>query len=134
MTDDKKNIPMDNTMPEGDAPVMYVPTPRNTYAMDQLIKEVLDLFPETSYEVSARNQRGVAFDVQFTPDTEHARDLMVLLSLLADEAYNRDVRLLSIVADIEGVLVSFRNNPQIQDDPAPFGLAEAHAVLSGETP
>lgn len=137
MSDDKRNVPMDNTMPEGDTPDMYKPADRNTYAMDQLIKEVEFLFPGIGYEVNARNKRGVAFDIQFDLTSvlfDDRRDFCTLLELLGDPAYNEDVRILTVVADMEGVLVSFRNNPVIQDDPTPFGLAEAWSVLRGGTP
>jgi hypothetical protein len=123
MADDKKNEPMDKTMPEGEA-VMYVNRPRNTYAMDQLIKEVTNLFPETEYEVSHRNQRNVAFDVQFALMPGGYMGLRDLLHLIED-----DIRVVDIVADAEGVLVSFRNNPVIMDDPTPFNLEAAWEVM-----
>lgn len=132
MTDDKKTQPMDATAPEGDAPEMYKPSERNTYAMEQLITEVEALFPGTIYTVSHRNQRGVAFDVLFSPLPDEDTDVRTLLVLMGDSAYNEDPRIEEVVSDQEGVLVRFRNDPRIMDDRTEFGLAEAWEVLSGD--
>lgn len=120
---DSTGKPMDPNAREGEAPEMYVPTPRNTYGMDQLIEEVETLFPGTIHTVGNRNQRGVAFDVQFTPYGEESI-LPNLLTLIQSDQRVRDV-----VADAEGVRVTFVNSPTIQDLRDPFGLADAHAVL-----
>lgn len=131
MTDDKKNEPMDKTAREGEV-AMHVAQPRNAYALDQIISEVEGLFPGVGYEVSHRNQRGVAFDVQFDLSTitpEDRNDFVILMGLLDDPAYNRDMRIESITTDTEYVLVSFRNDPRTQDSPAPFGLEPAWAVI-----
>jgi hypothetical protein len=117
--------PMDPAAKEG-TPTLQA-RERNCYALNQLVKEVTALFPETSYEVSNRDGRGVAHDVQF----QKVDGLDTLLELLGDPAYNEDPRITEVIVDEEYVLVSFRANPRVQDDRSPFGLAEANAILFG---
>lgn len=132
-----KSTPMDPTAREGASPGLYVPRERLPYAMEQLISEVEALFPEVAHTESRRNQRGVAFDVQFDLtglDADLRDDAITLFDLLGDPAYNEDQRIEEVVTDqLEWeVLVSFRNNVQIMDDRTAFGLGEAWTVLRGD--
>lgn len=125
MNDRKQPEMMDPSMPEGEA-VPRPNHPRNTYAMDQLIKEVAELFDVDAPEVSNRNQRNIAFDVQWTlPEERVVPDLRDLLALVED-----DFRISEVIIDSEGVLVSFYNSIRIMDDTSSFGLAGAWEILT----
>lgn len=119
---EKQNMPMDVTMPEG-AAEMHVNHPRNVYAMDQLISEVEALFPDVHYEVSDRNPRNVAFSVRF--DLIGDMDLRSLLTLVES-----DERVSEVVADREGVMVTFITNPVLMDNRDTFDLEAAYAVFA----
>lgn len=106
---------------------------RNCYALNTLVAEVTDLFPETSHEVSNRTKRWVALDVTFTGyDTNHGDvepTLPELLGLLDSEP-----RVAAVLHDSEQgqVLVSFVANPHLMDSRAPFGLRGAYEVITEE--
>lgn len=119
---DKGPEMMDPSAPEGDA-VVHTNRERNVYALDTLVKEVVALFSETTYEVSNRTRFNAALDVQF--DTHESSGLSVLLSLVED-----DERVAEVVVDVDDVLVRFRGNPRLQDSREPFGLAEAWSVMN----
>lgn len=116
--------PMDASMPEVQTPEVRTNTQRNSYALDALIEEVRNLFPETAFEVSNYDWRNAALDVQFTTDEE---DLPRLLSLV-----DTDERVAEVLDDGAGtLLVSLHPNPRVQDSRETFGLAEAYKALSG---
>lgn len=136
MSKDKSKM-MDPGMPEGEAPDRYRPNERMPYAMEQLIAEVADLTDsDVPYQESNRNQRGVAFDVQFDTsllDSDTREMFGLLMGLLVDPAHNNDDRIKHVdVDEQDGVLVSFANNVQVMDDRTPFGLADAWAVMNGD--
>lgn len=129
MAESKKSAPMDPTVQEGEY-VSHVRA-REPYAMEQLVSEVLTIFPDTAYEASNHNAWGVMLDAQFVASSENAADLADLLSLLGDPAYNEDTRITEVVTDEEGTLVRFRDDARTFDLRDPFGLPGAYAILTG---
>lgn len=120
MTD--KTEPMDPSVHERVTGIAHHPRERNAYALDTLITEVMDLFPETTYEVSGRDLRGVALHVQFFIEHE---GLAALLTLL-----DSDPRVEEVVRDDEEVLVALRSSARTQDSRDSFGLTEAWEVIA----
>jgi len=132
----EKGQPMDAAIRENTVGTATTNRKRNCYAMNTLIAEVTDLFPETSYEVSNYDGRNVAHDIQFditsVPDDE--QDLFILLMGLlvssdGSHPHNADPRIAEVSIDPEGVLVSFRASARTQDDRSPFGLADAWEIV-----
>lgn len=97
---------------------------RNVYALQTLIDEVRELFPETVVETSGYDGRNAAHDVTFTLDTGDA----ILADLLT--RVDDDERVEEVIDDGDmQVLVSFHHNARLQDKRDPFGLSEAFDVL-----
>lgn len=121
--------PMDPDAPETtDTEVQAIThRQRNVYAMDTLIAEVRDLFPETEVVVSNHNRFNAALDVQFASDTGDHEILRTLLALVKD-----DERVAEVLVDTEEntVLVAFHPLATTQDRRDAFGLAEAYGVLT----
>jgi hypothetical protein len=118
---------MDPSIREQATPEPVVRAKRDVYAVRTLVTEVTDLFPEVSYETSNPGPFGgnvtVSFDQSDTPD------LFPLLALIES-----DERVQSVGETGDGdALVNFHANLRTQDSREPFGLAEAHAILTGES-
>lgn len=98
---------------------------RNAYALDTLIEEVTDLFPETTYEVGEPTQWNARTSVVFV--TDGIEGLAGLLPLLAS-----DERVKEITEDEKEGLVEIALLPSLRsmDGRHPFGLAEAWGVIS----
>jgi hypothetical protein len=131
MTDKKMPEPMDAGAPERDSAEPVANSQRPCYAAKQLVKEVLDLFPVTSYEISNYNGRSVGLAVKFTP-AETDSDLIDLLTLLGDSAYNEDPRVNLVAVSNGSVTVDFHNRPRTYDIKDTFGLEDAWLVLAGD--
>lgn len=128
-------VPMDASVRENSTPTMSTNAQRVCYAAKTLVAEVMEMFPETPVEFSNFDGRNTALDVTFdltTLDSQDRADLMLVMTLLDDPAYNEDSRIASVLADDGQVLVSFKSNPRTQDNREPFGLLDALSVLSGQ--
>lgn len=130
--DDKRNAPMDDSIKEAAVGTPATNAPRQCWAMKTLIKEVQDLFPETTYEVSNIDGRNTALDVTFdlTMLDSQARADMLALFVVFD--LGNDPRVEQIIGEDGMVLVSFKSNARTQDDRTEFGLADAYSVLVEE--
>lgn len=121
------STPMDDSVierPQGEAKTNRS---RNAHGLAVLIKEVLDLFPETPYETSGMDGRNTALDVSFDftgLDSQDRVDAISLLLVLTDD------RIRAVDAEDGLVLVQFHSNPRIQDSREPFGLDDAWIVLT----
>jgi hypothetical protein len=126
MTDKKMPEPMDAGAPERDSAEPVANNRRACYAAKQLVKEVLDLFPETSYDYTSFNLRNTAITVCF--DTEEGSELEQLIRLV-----DADARVDAIVRDNHDRLaVDFYNRPRTYDIKDTFGLEDAWLVLTGD--
>lgn len=116
---------MDPSVREQTTPVKPSNNPRDAYAVLTLVNEVMDLFPETSYETSGPNSFNTNLVVAF--DDSESSDLYPLLTLVESDA-----RVLRVDRDsIEHrTFVEFHNSFRTQDSRAPFGLAGAHDILT----
>lgn len=116
---------MDSSAREQVVPMTPSTNHRDCYALLTLVAEVTGLFPETTYETSGANAFNTALVVQFT--AHETPDLYPLLSLIES-----DGRVAEVLYDAseDSVLVSFHSNFRTQDSREPFGLAEAHAILT----
>lgn len=117
--------PMDANAPEvsGEGRVSSN-TARNVYALDTLVAEVLELFPETDISVSDVDGRNAAHDVQFSY-SEGGSELESLLTLVGD-----DERVNEVLIDETSVLVAFTHNARLKDNREPFHLGDAFSVLT----
>lgn len=125
---DKTAQPMDAGAEEISNPVMATNTQRTAHGVKTLIAEVLELFPETPYEVSGYDGRNTALDVTFdlsNLDEGEQRQFMDLLSLVKS-----DIRVRGVITEEDSVLVEFRRSPRTQDSRDPFNLADAWSVLT----
>lgn len=118
--------PMDASAPT--APAGTVPIAnrqRNAYALDTLIAEVLEVFPETTHEVSGYNALNTALHVAFHP--EEFERLDEVLSLIED-----DVRVEEVLAEREDhtILVALHPNLRLQDLREPFNIKAAWTELA----
>ena len=122
-----KTTPMDPSARERAIGTQAQNHPRPCWAMKTLIAEVMDLFPETTYEESGYDGRNTALDVVF--DVHECPDLARLL-----ECVRTDDRVVDVDYDQHGqmVLVAFRAQPRMQDSREPFGLADAWSILIDE--
>lgn len=129
-TEDEGLRPMDPSIPESDTAAPASNTQRVCWALKTLREEVWSLFPETPVEYSNPDGRNAMLDATFditVHDTETQAEFVAMINLLADD------RRVDTIAHTEGaVLVSMPRNPRTQDSREPFGLWQAHAVLSGE--
>ena len=110
-----------------DTPISHQPAQRFCYAGHTLVAEVLGLFPETPYQVSGRDGRGVALAVQFdlsALEKDRADQLAALLFLAVD-----DHRIEEVLYEDALLLTAFKSNARTQDDRSPFGLNGALAIL-----
>ena len=123
----EKGEPMDKSAPEGNA-AMHVNHERQCYALGQLVTEVEALFPGVGYEFSNKNPRNVFFDAQFDTYSVTEEDRQQFETLL--RLIRSDERVEEVIADSEGVLVSFRNNVHTMDDRRTFDLADAWIILT----
>ena len=121
--------PMDAGAPERDNAEPVANNPRACYAAKQLVKEVLNLFPETEYGFTSYTPRNVALVVWFAAkDDGEETELDQLLRLV-----DADPRVEKITYDDnEHLAVVFHNRPRTQDLRDPFGLDEALMVLADE--
>lgn len=127
--------PMDDTVHEARVGAPKTNTQRQCWAAKTLAAEVLDMFPETPVEYSNYDGRNTALDVSFDLtglDSQDRADMLTVLSLLDDSAYNEDQRIREVTAEDGQVLVSFRSSARTQDSREPFGIADAMSVLSGK--
>lgn len=130
--------PMDDSVREAPMGTPVTNHQRVCGAIKQLVREFHALFPETPVEYSNFDGRNTALDVTFDltvldADTDRV-DALSLLTLLGDPANNAERRIEDVIvtSDMDSVLVSMRSNARTQDNPEPFGLAEALSVLAGE--
>lgn len=117
--------PMDPSVPEVSQARPVRNRGRNAYALDTLIEEVLALFPETTHEVSGRNQFNTHLHVSF--HTEEFERLDELLALVEGDHRVEEVLM---EAEDRTILVALRPNMRTQDSRDSFGLAEAWDVLA----
>lgn len=127
----KEAQPMDASISEARVGTPSTNNQRPCWAIKTLNEEVWSLFPETPVEYSNFNGRNTALDVTYDltaiPEDERALAGKVI-ALLAGDARVADVVLVD-----DSVLISMHPNPRTQDSREPFGLANAHAILtSGE--
>lgn len=124
-TEPKQPESMDPAVREQAIPDIPRTNPRDCYAVQTLVAEVTGLFPETAYETSGPNSFNTSLVVAF--DDGESPDLFPLLALIQS-----DVRVLAVDRDsIEHrSVVEFHNNLRTHDSRAPFGLAEAHDILT----
>lgn len=122
----KERKEMDPSAREVSVPEVHVNNQRLAYALETLIAEVMELFPETLHEVSNYNGRNVALDVRFHSEDDFD-DLSTLLRLVADDARVAEVL---VDEDDSYVLVALRPNPRTQDLRDPFNLGDALLVLA----
>lgn len=123
MVDKKMPEPMDSGAPERDVAEPVSTYRRACYAAKTLIAEVLELFPETEYQVAAYNGRDVGLAVSFDAVDEGLRDLLRLVS---------DHRIYRVEISGSKIIVAFHNRPRIYDLRDPFGLDEAWSVLEDD--
>lgn len=138
MKDKTEPQPMDDSTREVATAAPITRTQRPCGAIKQLVKEMHALFPETPVEYSNFDPYNRALDVTFdlTPldaDTDKTNATNLLL-LLADPAHNVERRIEDVIvaSDMDSVLVSMRASLRTQDNPEPFGLADALHILSGD--
>lgn len=117
--------PMDSSVPEVTGAPPVANRQRNAYALDVLIGEVLEVFPETTFEVSGVNRFNTALHVAFHP--EEFERLDELLALVED-----DPRVEEVLAEPEDhtILVCLHANLRLQDSRELFGLSEAWVILA----
>lgn len=133
----KSPQPMDPQVREVEKPVAYTNNRRNCYALDTLVKEVLELFPETKYEVSEYDVRNSALAVTFwfgsgsiTGGSSLAGDLLAL-AVTDDRIDVVEVTGLPTNSD-EAVYVRFLPSARTKDSRATFSLAEAWDILEAD--
>lgn len=125
-TEDAALAPMDPDAPEipaGTAPVAN--RQRNAYAIDTLISEVLEVFPETTHEVSGYNQFNTALHVAFHPEEfERVDEVLSLIEV--------DERVQEVLVEPEDrtILVALHPNMRLQDLRDPFNIKHAWAILA----
>lgn len=120
---------MDPSTREVKNPVMSTNQQRSCYAMTALLTELLDLFPETPYEVGGYDGRNVALEVTF--DLSSVEGSESLIELLED-VETSDARVESLLVEDQQANLRFKSNPRTQDSLEPFGLADAWLILSDE--
>jgi len=123
--EDKAPEPMDSDAPETTNAAPVTNRQRNAYAVDTLIAEVLEVFPETTYEVSGYNQFNTALHVAFHPDEfERVDEVLALIE--------HDERVQEVIAEPSDhtILVALHPNLRLQDLRDPFNIAEAWAILA----
>ena len=99
-------------------------------AMETLIGEVAELFPETTYEIAGIDGRNTALEVVFDIsmlDTEDRERLLGVLMLTV-----HDPRVEEVLHDSDSVVVAFLSNPRLQDLRDTFDLSGAYGVLIGD--
>lgn len=126
----KNREPMDDTTREAKVGKPHTNQQRVCYAIETLVGEVHDLFPETPVEYSGRDGRGTALDVSFDLSVLDDRDTSLLLALLG--LLDSDERVAAVITEDKASLVSMRSDPRTQDSRASFGTADAFDVLTDE--
>lgn len=123
MSTPEKGAPMDPTFREDKTPVVASNRQRDCYALATLRMEVLDLFPETEWEVSEFDGRNVGHAITFTtPEEESLSDLLLLIE--------SDHRVSQVTLPVIGqTRVEFHHSMRTQDSREPFNLAEAWAEM-----
>lgn len=131
---DKAPEPMDPSIRENKVAAPKANHSRVCYAIETLVDEMADLFPETPVEYSNPNGRNTALDVLFdlTVLDEPDRALSGDLLMLTQEDPRVDLALLNHEPYYSQVLVSMRNDPRTMDRREPFGLADAMLVLADD--
>lgn len=119
---------MDPDAPETSEVTPYAVNTRVAYTIETLIGEVVDLFPEVTYETTEPDGRAVHKAVTFEAN-ETPEQFPTLLALIKD-----DPRVQFLVHDEKEQVVYVRtyDNPLLQDSRDTFSLAEAWAELIGE--
>jgi hypothetical protein len=135
---DKQHDPMDPNVQEvSPAEAVIKHTPRMCYAARTLVEEMAKLFPEIMPEPCATNGRGVALGVRFMLDKIEDRDRRLAARELI-KALEVGIRVSETAIETgedygeEYGSVYFRSNARTQDDPSPFHLREAFAILTGD--
>ena len=119
---------MDPSAKEQTTPEAPRVSTRDAYAVQTLVAEVTALFPETTYETSHTNAFNTRLVVAF--DDGETPDLYPLLELIETDPRVRGVDRDSIE---NYSVVEFHDSLRTQDSRDPFGLAEAHAILTAES-
>lgn len=103
---------------------------RNAYALDTLVTEVLELFPETEVTYSNYTGRNVALTGTFMVTVEaNNGELAELLGQLAGDARISRADWDSVAG---AMVVEFNKNARTQDSREPFGVGEAFLTLVDE--
>lgn len=116
---------MDDSILENMVGSMHQNNQRMAYALKTLIDEVLELFPETPYEISNFNGRNTALDVTFELISSNQPDELYDLLFLATS----DDRVQGVILEDDKVLVSLKADTRTQDIRRSFGLADALDIL-----
>jgi hypothetical protein len=135
---DKEQSPMDpNAREISPDEAVITHTPRLCYAARTLVEEMGKLFPEITPEPCAVNGRNVALGVRFMLDKIEDRDRRLAARELI-KALEVGIRVEETAIETgedygeEYGSVYFRSNARTQDDPSPFHLREAFAILTGD--
>lgn len=126
----EKGGPMDSAVREALVGTPATNNARKCYAMETLISEVAELFPETTYEIAGIDGRNTALEVVFDIsmlDTEDRERLLGVLMLTV-----HDPRVEEVLHDSDSVVVAFLSNPRLQDLRDTFDLSGAYGVLVGD--
>lgn len=137
MTREKKRdeptapIPMD---PGAKEALIGTPTTnrqRVCWAVQTLVAEVHDLFPETPVEYSDYDGRNTALAVTFDRTGLDNEDYSMFDALIG--LVDADPRVAEVIldGDEEGAYVRMNANPRTQDNRLSFGLGSALGVLGG---
>lgn len=116
--------PMDDSAPEGPRPTVQVRPARDANSLIALIKEVTDLFPETTYEKGEPNGWNARSSVTF--ETSGIAGLMDLLVFTS-----QDERVEFVETDSKEGLVQVSLKPSLRtmDSHEPFGLDEVWGII-----
>lgn len=126
---DNSPKPMDPSVQETDN-LVVTHEPRTCWAIRTLVTEIHDVFPEIPVEYSEVDGRNTALAVTFDLTVLDTADRALANSLL--DLLDADNRISNIIEEDDRVLVSMWSNPRTQDDKSPFGIADAHEVLTEE--
>lgn len=131
---DKTPEPMDASASEQKTGTAASNTPRACYAIKTLIKEVNDLFPETTHTVGNYSGRNVGLSVAFDLSELDDEDQIAVTDLF--KILDSDIRVAGIVTDTENsvVTISMKPSARTQDSRDSFGLGVAWEILTEGEP
>lgn len=131
-TESKSGEPMDKKAKEILRPVALPNVTRNCWALETLVREMLDLFPETGVAFGNYDGRNTALDAVFDLSMLDPEDRDLAAALL--QMLTVDHRVDDAVYEESEALatVSIKSGPRTQDLRDPFGLADAFDVITAE--